>query len=55
MRQTYMRLCGRLGAGEEDADLEELVDALEESEKYVALEMFRYGKTYERMQKNGKM
>lgn len=55
MRQVYLRLCARLGSGEEDSDLEELVDALEESEKYVALEMFRYGKTCERMHNSGEM
>lgn len=46
MLEAYQRVCTRLGNGEEDYDLEEMVNALLEHGRILALEMFRYGCTY---------
>ena len=40
---AYARLCQRLGTGEEDKDVEIIVDSLLANEKAVALKMFQYG------------
>ena len=45
MRDAYDRLCARLGVGEEDSDLDEIVDLMEDICKEVAFEMFRCGST----------
>lgn len=47
MREAYLRVCARLGSGEEDPDLELMVNALLDHSRSVALEMFRYGRIYQ--------
>ena len=49
MYDTYPVLCSRLGAGEEDPDVERMVDALLNHGRILALEMFEYGRKYQRM------
>jgi len=40
---AYERLCGRLGAGDEDEDVEIIVNALLEIQKRLCIEMYKYG------------
>lgn len=49
MLEAYQRVCTRLGSGEEDADLEIMVDSLLAHGKLLALEMFRCGVLYGKM------
>lgn len=49
MLEAYQRVCTRLGSGEEDADLEIIVDSLLAHGKILALEMFRCGVRYGNM------
>lgn len=51
MMDAYERLLVRLNEQEEDEDIEIIVDSLLRHGKIIALEMFRYGRKYERMQK----
>lgn len=46
---AYHRLCIRLGAADNDKDAEEMTDALLTYSKWIALEMFRYGRIYQNM------
>lgn len=46
MREAYQRVCIRLGNGEEDQDLEIMVNALLSHCRIIAAEMFRYGREY---------
>ena len=47
MRQAYDRLLTRLGETDEDPDAEEMINALLEYGKSIALEMFRCGREYQ--------
>ena len=49
MHEVYMHLRERLGVEEEDEEVERIIDALLAHGKILALEMFRYGRMYERM------
>lgn len=51
MRKAYERLLARLHVQDEDEDVEIIVDSLLEYGKIIALEMFRYGIKYQKMQK----
>ena len=44
------RITARLGSCEEDPELEELIDRSLAYSKAIALEMFRYGQQYQKMQ-----
>ena len=46
MREAYQRICTRLGSGEEDSDLEIMVDALLSHCRIAAIMMFEYGVKY---------
>lgn len=48
MRSAYARIAHRLGAEEEDQDLEIVVDSLLEHGRIGAMKMFEYGRLYER-------
>ena len=48
MLEAYQRICRRLGSGEEDADLEIIVNSLLSHGEILAKEMFRYGMVYGR-------
>ena len=50
MELAYSRLRSRLDASDEDKDAEEMIDALLSYGKILALEMFRQGREYEKMQ-----
>lgn len=50
MREAYLRVCARLGSREEDADLEIMVNTMLDLCRVVALEMFRYGRIYQKME-----
>ena len=52
MLQAYGRVCQRLGTGEEDEDVEVIVDSLLSHCRIIALEMFRYGRLWEQMQRD---
>ena len=43
MLGAYERLCQRLGTGEEDKDVEIIIDAFMDVEREIARQMFRYG------------
>ena len=43
---AYARLCERLGADEEDDDVEIIINAMLDNERTVALKMFAYGVLY---------
>ena len=43
---AYARLCRRLGADEEDADVEIIINAMLDNERAVAVKMFEYGAHY---------
>ncbi len=43
MMEAYGRICTRLGAGEEDDDLEIIVNNFLRIQQEVAIEMYRYG------------
>ena len=45
MRGAYERLCSRLGAGDEDPDLNTMVDALEAIQRELCERMHRCGQT----------
>ena len=47
MNRAYEQLRIRIGAGDEDADAEEIINCLLKHGKSVALEMFRYGMLYQ--------
>ena len=48
--RAYEQLRMRLGVADEDADVEKIIDSLLEHGKILALEMFRYGMQYQKMQ-----
>ena len=48
MHRAYTRLRARLGDVEEDPDGEEMIDALLQYSRILALEMFSYGQAYQR-------
>ena len=48
MCKAYERLLARLDIQDEDGDVKIIVDSLLEYGKIIALEMFRYGKTYKK-------
>ena len=50
MQRAYDRLLKRLGKTEEDQDAEDMINALLEHGKIIALAMFRYGREYQKMQ-----
>ena len=50
MLAAYERLCGRLVGVEEDEDAEVMIDCLLKHGKLLALEMFRYGRLYQKLQ-----
>ena len=50
MQSAYDRLLQQLGKTEEDPDAEDMINALLEHGKIIALEMFRYGREYQKMQ-----
>lgn len=50
MHRAYERLRLRLGAEDEDADVEEIISCLLERERCIALKMFEYGRLYQQMQ-----
>ena len=45
MRSAYERLCTRLGAGDEDPDLNTMVNALEAIQQELCERMYRFGQT----------
>ena len=49
MLAAYSRLRLRLDAPEDDPDAEEMIDSLLKYSKYIALEMFRYGRAYQKL------
>jgi len=49
MHEVYAHLRERFGIEEEDEDAESMIDALLAHGKILALEMFHYGRAYERM------
>lgn len=51
MHKAYERLLRRLGAVDEDPDAEEMIDCLLEHGRLLAMEMFRCGMIYQKMQK----
>ena len=53
MHLAYDRLRKRLGETEEDRDAEAMIDALLCHGKIAAMEMFRYGREYQKMLDNG--
>ena len=46
---AYECLCQRLGTGDEDADVEIIINAMLDNERIVALKMFEYGMRYARL------
>lgn len=50
MQKAYERLCSRLGITEEDPDAEEMIDHLLKHGKLLAMEMFQYGRLYQKLQ-----
>jgi len=51
MLDAYARLLVRLNEKDEDEDVEVIVDSLLQHGRIIALEMFCYGRKFERMQK----
>ena len=49
MHRAYEQLRERLGVIDEEADAEKMIDCLLEHGKLLALEMFQYGRIYQRM------
>ena len=49
MLEAYGRLRDRLGVTDEDKDAEEMIDELLRYSKIIALEMFRYGRAYQKI------
>ena len=45
MRDAYERLCSRLGAGDEDPDLNTMVDAMEATQRDLCKRMYHCGQT----------
>ena len=45
MRTAYEQLCSRLGAGDEDPDLNTMVDAMEAIQRELCERMYRFGQT----------
>lgn len=43
MRDAYDRLCNRLGAEEEDEDVEAIIHAYMDMERELCMRMYRYG------------
>ncbi len=41
MRKAYLRICARLGSGEEDADLDEMVFQMERIQEELCRRMYR--------------
>ena len=54
MHRAYARLRERLGVGDEDPDAEEMIDKLLKHGKLLAMEMFRYGRMYQKVQSEEK-
>lgn len=52
MMNAYAHLRERLGVEDEDEDAEIMIDSLLLYGKIAAMEMFRYGRKYEKMQSN---
>jgi len=50
MEKAYERLRIRLGVEEEDQDAEEMIDHLLLHGRLLAMEMFHYGRVYQKMQ-----
>lgn len=50
MHKAYARLRTRLDAVDEDPDAEEMINQLLKHGKLIAMEMFRYGILYQKMQ-----
>ena len=50
MQDAYAHLCERMGDVEEDPDVEVIIDSLLRYAKIIGLEMFKYGRLYEKMQ-----
>ena len=50
MHQIYEKIRIRLGVTDEDLDIEKMIDCLLLHGRLLALEMFRYGILYEKMQ-----
>ena len=48
MLSAYARLRFRLGTGDEDPDAEAMIDALLKYSKFIAMEMFRCGRTFQK-------
>ncbi len=46
MREAYMRLCDRLGVRDEDADLDIIVDCMENIQRELCCQMYEYGIRY---------
>ena len=46
---AYERLCQRLGTGDEDADVEIIINSMLDNEQIVALKMFEYGMKYAKL------
>lgn len=44
MRDAYARVCARLGANEEDADLDIMVEAMEAIQRELCLRMYTIGR-----------
>ena len=49
MHRAYERLLTRIGETDEDRDAEVMIDALLQHGKIAALEMFHYGRKYQKM------
>ena len=43
MLSAYGRICQRLGCGEEDKDVEQIINSLLEIQKILCLDMYAYG------------
>lgn len=50
MLEAYERLCQRLGVINEDSDVEIIINALLKRGRILAMEMFQYGRKYQKMQ-----
>ena len=50
MQEAYERLCARLGVRDEDADVEIMIQSLLKYGRVSAIEMFKYGRIYQKMQ-----
>ncbi|MBQ6719991.1 MAG: hypothetical protein IJN20_06560 [Oscillospiraceae bacterium] len=55
MHEAYARLRRRLGAGEEDRDAEDMINALLDQGRIIALKMFEYGRVYQKMLDSNKI